>query len=144
MRGQAQRDEAGAASERLGERGASAVEFALVVPLLIALLLGIAQVGLVVMNRIAVTDAARDVARAVSLGRLDRAAARERLGVEIDRLLPSASLTETREAAVGYEINEEDDAVVVDVKIPLRILLWSPALGEAVGPLRVSLRTIKP
>ena len=130
--------------DRLGERGASAVEFALVAPILIALLLGIAQVALVVMYRTAATDLARDVARAVSLGRLDLATARTRLRTELGRLLPPAPETGETPVEPSYAIYEEGDAVVVELEIPLRNLLWSPALGDALGSLRASLRTVKP
>ncbi|MCL6608104.1 MAG: pilus assembly protein [Geminicoccaceae bacterium] len=130
--------------DRFGERGASAVEFALVAPILIALLLGIAQVGLVVMYRTAATDAARDVARAVSLGRLDLATARTRLRTEVDRLLPAASEAGQTSLQPTYASYEEGDAVVVDLEIPLRNLLWSPALGEALGSIRTTVRTLKP
>lgn len=52
------------------ERGQTAVEFALVAPLLIALLLGIVQAGIAFHNYLAVTDAARATARQAILARL--------------------------------------------------------------------------
>jgi hypothetical protein len=131
--------------DRLGERGASAVEFALVAPLLIGLLLGIAQVGLVVVYSTAVTDAARDVARAVSLGRLGTSEAADVLEAELDNLLPDASLEPGEEPAEPtVVVSEEADAVVVDVTVPLRDLLWSPVIGEALGSIRTTVRTLKP
>lgn len=45
------------------ERGQAAVEFALVAPILIALLLGILQAGIAFNHYVAVTDAARAAAR---------------------------------------------------------------------------------
>lgn len=51
----------------LAERGAAAVEFALVFPILIFLVLGIADVGLMVNARILLSNAAREVAREVAL-----------------------------------------------------------------------------
>jgi Flp pilus assembly protein TadG len=45
------------------ERGASAVEFALVVPLLVMLLLGMTTVGMSINNAIGATDAVREGAR---------------------------------------------------------------------------------
>ena len=45
------------------DRGQTAVEFALVAPILIALLLGIVQAGIAFHNYLSVTDAARAVAR---------------------------------------------------------------------------------
>lgn len=51
------------------EHGQTAVEFALVVPILIALLLGIVQAGIAFHNYLSVTDAARAVARKAILVR---------------------------------------------------------------------------
>lgn len=52
------------------ERGQTAVEFALIAPLLIALLLGIVQGGVAFRSYIAVTDAARAAARKAVLVRV--------------------------------------------------------------------------
>ncbi|QCU77506.1 pilus assembly protein [Citricoccus sp. SGAir0253] len=54
-----------AAEER--ERGAAAVEFALVVPVLLAIVLGIIEFGMIFNAQIQVTAAARDAARVVSI-----------------------------------------------------------------------------
>lgn len=54
--------------ERRGERGAAAVEFALVFPLLALLVLGIIDFGMLVSANLTVTNAARDAARTASLG----------------------------------------------------------------------------
>jgi Flp pilus assembly protein TadG len=51
------------------EHGQTAVEFALVVPILIALLLGVVQAGIAFHNYLSVTDAARAVARKAILVR---------------------------------------------------------------------------
>jgi len=51
------------------EHGQTAVEFALVAPILIALLLGVVQAGMAFHNYLSVTDAARAVARKAILVR---------------------------------------------------------------------------
>lgn len=51
-----------------GERGAAAVELALVLPILFTLLIGIVEFGQYYSAKIAVTTAAREGARAVALG----------------------------------------------------------------------------
>ena len=48
---------------RRGERGASAVEFALIIPLLVMLLIGTVTAGLVYADHVSVTNAAREGAR---------------------------------------------------------------------------------
>jgi Flp pilus assembly protein TadG len=53
--------------------GAAAVEFALVLPLLLVLLLGIIDFGLYYYNNLQLTHAARDAARYLSVGNLDDA-----------------------------------------------------------------------
>jgi Flp pilus assembly protein TadG len=53
------------------ERGQTAVEFALVAPALIALVLGIWQFGIIFHNYVTLTDAARAGARKAIVARLD-------------------------------------------------------------------------
>ena len=55
---------------RRDERGASAVEFALVLPFLIMLLLGIIQYGSLFLVQTRMNDAARDTARRLAVGDL--------------------------------------------------------------------------
>lgn len=52
-------------SSRVGERGAVAVEFAIVVPVLIMILLGIIEFGLAFNSQLEVTNAAREGARSM-------------------------------------------------------------------------------
>jgi Flp pilus assembly protein TadG len=51
-----------------GQHGAAAVEFALLLPLLVALLFGFIQFGLVFNDRIQATNAAREAARLAVVG----------------------------------------------------------------------------
>lgn len=50
-----------------GERGQATVEFALLLPLALAVLLAIVQAGLIVRDQIAVVHAAREAARAAAV-----------------------------------------------------------------------------
>ena len=60
---------------RLGgeERGAALVEFALVLPILLVILLGILDFGLYYYNDLQLTHAARDAARYLSVGKVAEA-----------------------------------------------------------------------
>lgn len=51
------------------QRGASAVEFALVVPLLLVLLLGIVEFGRVLNTQLQITDAARESVRVMAISK---------------------------------------------------------------------------
>jgi Flp pilus assembly protein TadG len=69
------------------DRGQAAVEFAIVLPLVVVLLLGIIQVMLVARDQIAIELAARDGARAASVA-ADPAAAAQRGAVAATALRP--------------------------------------------------------
>ncbi len=56
------------------EDGASAIEFALILPILVLMLLGIFQFGLAYNNYLAITHAAREGARMAAVGQFDQAA----------------------------------------------------------------------
>src|SRR5437762_5255714 len=58
--------DAGALTGRL-ERGSATIEFALVLPLVLVVVLGLVQVGLVVRDRLLVEAAARAAARAAAI-----------------------------------------------------------------------------
>jgi hypothetical protein len=62
------------ADRELEDRGASAVEFALVLPLLVMLLFGIVHFGFAYNAYVTVTHAAREGARMASVGQFDLAA----------------------------------------------------------------------
>jgi Flp pilus assembly protein TadG len=57
------------------QRGAAAVEFALVLPILLVILLGIIDFGLYFYNDLQLTHVARDAARYLSVGDVDEATA---------------------------------------------------------------------
>lgn len=61
-----------------GNEGASAVEFALLLPILVMLLVGIIQMGMAYSNYISVTHAAREGARLAAVNKYSASAVRER------------------------------------------------------------------
>ena len=60
--------------EMKNENGSSSIEFALILPVLVLLLLGIFQFGLAYNNYLAITHAAREGARMAAVGQFDQAA----------------------------------------------------------------------
>lgn len=61
-----------------GNEGASAVEFALLLPILVMLLVGIIQLGMAYSNYISLTHAAREGARLAAVDKYSESAVRER------------------------------------------------------------------
>jgi Flp pilus assembly protein TadG len=58
--------------------GASAVEFAILLPILVMLLTGIIQFGMAYSNYVSITHAAREGARLAAVGKYDESTVRER------------------------------------------------------------------
>lgn len=81
-----------AARSRVDDRGAAAVEFALVLPLLLILIFGIIDFGRMLNAKITLTEAAREGSRAAAL-----------LGAD-------AGADRARTAAAGFAINDPDVA----------------------------------
>src|SRR5215831_13065346 len=79
-----------AVTSRASDRGAAAVEFALVLPILVILIFGIIDFGRMLNAKITLTEAAREGARATALVGADAGADR------------------ARTAAAGYAIEDPD------------------------------------
>lgn len=109
------------------ERGQSSVEFALILPLVLLLVLALAQVGLIVQAQISVTHAAREAVRALAV---DPAA--DANGV----VLAASNLgaTQTR-VDVGFDsalvAGRQLVEVTVSYDVPQVSSLLQPLLGDA-------------
>ena len=69
------------------DRGATALEFAIVAPLLLILIIGMLEFGLMYNAKITVTHAAREGARLAAVGKFDETTVKERAtGLSADRL----------------------------------------------------------
>ena len=84
---------------RRGDQGQSTVEFALVLPLVVLLVLFIVQAGFVVRDQLLVSHAAREAARAAAVSDSDRsgaalAAARQAGELSAERLSASAVMVD--------------------------------------------------
>ena len=113
-------DRAAPTTRHHSEAGQSTVEFALVLPVVAVLALGLVQVGLSVRNQLAVELAAREGARAASVA-ADTTGAATR----------AASDTTTLPITVTAQIDGDTVAVRVEFIDQVQI----PLLGRFMGPL---------
>ncbi len=106
------------------EKGASSIEFALILPILIMLMVGIFEFGMAYSNYIAITHAAREGARLAAVNQFSEELVRERAYP----VVPDSII-------ISYpygNIHGEPVMVTVNYKKKIEIPLW----GEAVVPLQ--------
>jgi Flp pilus assembly protein TadG len=116
------------------ERGQTIVEFALVAPLLIVLLLGIAQGGVAFNHYLAVTDAARAGSRQAIVARISG------ISVATIQQTARAAAADLNGAQVGVTVTDPTDptfstagsAITVTVTYPysINLLGWVVASGN--------------
>lgn len=108
-------------SERGNERGSAAVEFALVLPLLLVMSLAIVQIGLLVKDQILVSEAARAGAREAAVSADDeqvrQAAIAAAVGLDETRL----EVTVAREGGAGSAATV---TVMYDAPVELPLVTW--------------------
>lgn len=115
------------------EEGQAAVEFALVVPILIALLLGIIQAGIAFNHYLAVTDAARAAARqaiearvaGVTVGDIQSAAQTAAGGLDLTGRVTVADPTDPTFTHGGSTLT-----VTVTYPYSINVLGWAVASGN--------------
>ena len=108
---------------RRGDQGQSTVEFALVLPLVVLVVLFIVQAGLVVRDQLLVSHAAREAARAASVSDGDRLvaatmAARQAGNLAADRVSATTTM--------------DDGAASVRVLVSYRSITGIPIIGSLV------------
>ena len=109
---------------RRDDGGQAAVELALVLPLVVALLLAVVQVGLVVRDQVLVVHAAREAAREAAVDpdpAAARRAAAEGSGLQVARL----QVTVSERGGPGSRVR-----VDVSYKAPTDVPLVGAALGS--------------
>lgn len=104
-----------------GERGSAAVEFALVLPLILLMCLALVQVGLLVKDQIVVEESARAAARQAAVttdeGEVLQAAQDAAVSLDADRLKVSVD----REGGVGSAVTV---TVVYHSAIDIPLVSW--------------------
>jgi Flp pilus assembly protein TadG len=114
------------------EDGQAAAEFAFVLPVLAALLLGIAQFGIVFNNYITLTDATRAGARKAAVSRFigdDGASAKAAVYAAATNL-NSGSLNVTVDASGNWKVPGGDVTVTATYPYSINILGWAIAGGN--------------
>jgi Flp pilus assembly protein TadG len=116
------------------ERGQAMVEFALVLPILMALLLGIIQFGIVFNNYITLTDATRAGARQAAVSRFvgdsgasaKAAVENSAQGLDQKQLAPTISVT----ASPDWNTPGNDVTVTASYPYSINILGWTVKAGN--------------
>lgn len=110
------------------EEGASAVEFALVLPILMVLVLGIIQFGFIFFHYISITHAAREGARWAALEQEDH-----EVREKVKKSAPGLALTDAdidiKPAGDRSGLIGEPVTVTVQYKTPV----IAPLIGNAIG-----------
>ena len=116
------------------ESGQAIVEFAMVLPILMALLLGILQFGIVFNNYITLTDATRAGARKAAVSRFlnDNGASAKQAVQDSAAGLNLSVLTPTISVTASPDWNTPGGQVTVSASYPysLNILGWTVASGN--------------
>jgi len=112
------------------EAGQATAELALLLPVVVALALGLFQAALVVRDELLVSHVARDAARLVSVG-TDPAEVRER----VDRSLPGARVSIERGRDVGDPV-----AVAISFESRTTLPVIGPLFPDVVLDARVEMR----
>lgn len=109
---------------RRGDHGQSTVEFALVLPLVVLVVMFIVQAGFVVRDQVLVTHATREAARAAAVSDADRLeaavrAARQAGELEVDRLGVTVSMLEGDSSVrVVVSYRSQTDLALVGALVP--------------------------
>jgi len=105
------------------DRGQATVEFALIVPLVVVVVLAVVQVAVVAYAQLAVTHAAREVARTIVVDP----------GIDSDRAVANVGLlaSDDLSTSVSFENSGVDMVdVVVSYEVPSISRLFEPLLGD--------------
>lgn len=123
---------------RQGEKGQNLVEFALVVPLLLLLVIGIAEFGRAWMTKNILTGAAREAVRMAAVPPptgMDNNDWLLAINARADNILKSAGIVADNIAIVVNVVANDPVSVTVSYNFPVVIAGFIPGLGNAKIPL---------
>lgn len=109
----------GRGTRRRRQRGAAAVEFALILPLLLIMLLGIIDFGLYFFNDLQLTHVARDAARYLSVGKV----------AEANAAIAGATLVSAGPPAVSINPGTTGNPATITVTATYRFLTPLPLIA---------------
>lgn len=115
---------------RLGDRGAAAVEFALILPLLLLFLFGVVQFGFMFSVYNTMVHAAREGARAMAVEQLDEGEGETLTRARLSAYggLPFTVVTDAPDPAVPTDLD-----VTVAVSVPMADAMFVDVLGLTEG-----------
>lgn len=117
------------------EKGQSMVEFALVIPVFILLLFGILDCGRIFNAYLTIDNAAREAARAASIGKDDSTVQ----SIAVNR---GSSIHLTASQVAISPGGEKSSGTPVTIKITYPVDFLTPVIGNIVGPLTLTNTTV--
>ncbi len=96
------------------EAGVAAIEFAFVMPILVLMLTGIIQFGILMFTQNQMTNVARETTRRIAVGELTAAAAQQYARDSL--VFPTANFTIA--VTVPSPANPNDKDIIVDIRVP--------------------------
>jgi Flp pilus assembly protein TadG len=116
------------------EQGQAIVEFAMVLPLLVVLLLGIIEFGIIFNNYVTLTDATRAGARKAAVSRFsgDNGAAAKQVVIDSAQGLNKSTLSPTISVTASPDWSTPGNTVTVTAHYPysINLLGWVVASGD--------------
>jgi Flp pilus assembly protein TadG len=109
------------------ERGQAVIETALVLPVILAMILGVFSLGSLFSTQLIVTNASREGARLGALGRPE-----SRVRDTVKGYLAQSGLKEQPQIAVTTLKSADGDSVNVDVTYPVQLLFTIPGVPNPV------------
>lgn len=113
---------------RRGDQGASLIEFALIVPFLLSLTIGIIEMSNVFYTRNVLNEAVRDATRRFAIGALDKVGIEDLIRQKVTDTIGVKGKIRVTETP----IDDENTDVTVSVTVPLQNVLLFEALSGGI------------